>query len=147
MFGFRWLRRAFQYWQWGGEIYYLAQGMGGGMSFGFKRNSPHSIFTLTLHPLLWHLSTTYSTQVLPGLHTSCRYDYNAYSYESDLSLGVALHPLPITFNSSCFRFCVGVKKGLSLMYQHNLDPVAVKFGFVSNEKQTGMGIEFSYVAS
>lgn len=40
-----------------------------------------------------HLSFSYTSTVAPGADVSARYDFNAYSYESDLAVGVEWAPL------------------------------------------------------
>lgn len=78
------------------EIYYGALHKSGGISFGMKfatlpfyHGSPRTM-TLTVNPLVGHLSSTYSMKV-QGLTTVCsRLDFNIFSYESDLTLGAEL---------------------------------------------------------
>lgn len=46
--------------------------------------------TLTLNPLMGNLSSTYSVLASPLLALSSRFDFNVYSYESDLQVGTEL---------------------------------------------------------
>lgn len=46
--------------------------------------------TLTLNPLMGNLSSTYSVLASPLLALSSRFDFNVYSYESELQIGTEL---------------------------------------------------------
>ena len=46
--------------------------------------------TLTLNPLMGNLSSSYSVLASPLLALSSRFDFNVYSYESDLMVGMEL---------------------------------------------------------
>ena len=46
--------------------------------------------TLTLNPLMGNLSSTYAVRAGPNLALCSRFDFNVYSYESDVSLGLEL---------------------------------------------------------
>ena len=46
--------------------------------------------TLTLNPLMGNLSSTYSVHASPTLTLSSRFDFNVYSYESELQVGTEL---------------------------------------------------------
>lgn len=46
--------------------------------------------TLTLNPLMGNLSSTYSVLASPLLTLSSRFDFNVYSYESELQVGLEL---------------------------------------------------------
>ena len=80
----------------GGEIYYGLLNKSGGISTGlrFATLPSHSGFpytmTLTLNPLMGNLSSTYSVLASPYVALSSQFDFNVYSYESDLQLGAEL---------------------------------------------------------
>lgn len=46
--------------------------------------------TLTLNPLMGNLSSTYAVKAGPNLALCSRFDFNFYSYESELQLGCEL---------------------------------------------------------
>lgn len=46
--------------------------------------------TLTLNPLMGNLSSTYAVKAGPSLALCSRFDFNVYSYESDLQVGMEL---------------------------------------------------------
>lgn len=46
--------------------------------------------TLTLNPLMGNLSSTYAVKAGPSLALCSRFDFNVYSYESDLQVGLEL---------------------------------------------------------
>lgn len=80
----------------GGEIYYGLLNKSGGISTGlrFATLPSHTGFpytmTLTLNPLMGNLSSTYSVLASPLLALSSRFDFNVYSYESELQIGTEL---------------------------------------------------------
>lgn len=80
----------------GGEIYYGLLNKSGGVSTGLRFTTlpSHTGFpytmTLTLNPLMGNLSSTYSVLASPLLALSSRFDFNVYSYESELQVGSEL---------------------------------------------------------
>ena len=78
------------------ELYYGLLNKSGGISTGlrFATLPAHSGFpytmTLTLNPLMGNLSSTYSVLASPLLTLSSRFDFNVYSYESELQVGLEL---------------------------------------------------------
>lgn len=80
----------------GAEIYYGLLNKSGGISTGirFATLPRHTGFpytmTLTLNPLMGNLSSTYAVKASPSLALCSRFDFNVYSYESDLQLGMEL---------------------------------------------------------
>ena len=80
----------------GGEIYYGLLNKSGGISTGlrFATLPSHTGFpytmTLTLNPLMGNLSSTYSVLASRLLTLSSRFDFNVYSYESELQVGTEL---------------------------------------------------------
>lgn len=80
----------------GGEIYYGVLNKSGGISAGLRFTTlpSHTGFpytmTVTINPLMGNLSSTYSVLASPLLALSSRFDFNVYSYESELQLGTEL---------------------------------------------------------
>lgn len=77
----------------GFEVYYGALHKSGGMSCGMRfatlpsYHGHPTTMTITVNPLVGHLSSTYTLKAT-GLTTLCsRLDFNIFSYESDLTLG------------------------------------------------------------
>lgn len=80
----------------GAEIYYGLLNKSGGVSTGIRfatlpryTGFPYTM-TLTLNPLMGNLSSTYAVKASPSLALCSRFDFNVYSYESDLQLGMEL---------------------------------------------------------
>ena len=77
-------------------MYYGLLNKSGGISTGlrFATLPSHTGFpytmTLTLNPLMGNLSSTYSVLASPLLALSSRFDFNVYSYESELQIGTEL---------------------------------------------------------
>ena len=102
----------------GGEIYYGLLNKSGGISTGlrFATLPSHTGFpytmTLTLNPLMGNLSSTYSVLASPLLALSSRFDFNVYSYESELRLGTELwrrKEKPLTEDLNWARLKMGQK--------------------------------------
>ncbi|TAQ84622.1 hypothetical protein B7494_g7053 [Chlorociboria aeruginascens] len=80
----------------GAEMYYGALNKSGGVSVGgrFATLPAHKGFpltaTLTLNPLMGNLSMTYAVKAGHNLALCSKFDFNVYSYESDLRLGCEL---------------------------------------------------------
>lgn len=80
----------------GAELYYGTLNKSGGMSVGGRfatlptyRGIPLTA-TITLNPLMGSFSATYAVRAGEDLALCSRFDFNAYSYESDLVLGCEL---------------------------------------------------------
>ncbi|KAG9239084.1 hypothetical protein BJ875DRAFT_366600 [Amylocarpus encephaloides] len=80
----------------GAELYYGSLNKSGGVSFGGRfatlpahKGTPLTA-TLTLNPLMGNISTTYAVKAGKNLALCSKFDFNVYSYESDLMLGCEL---------------------------------------------------------
>ena len=80
----------------GAELYYGLLNKSGGISTGLRFTTlpnhtgfPYTM-TLTLNPLMGNLSSTYAVKASPNLALCSRFDFNFYSYESELQLGCEL---------------------------------------------------------
>ncbi|KAH3688846.1 hypothetical protein WICPIJ_000152 [Wickerhamomyces pijperi] len=80
----------------GAEIWYGVLNMSPGVSTSLRYSTQSTTtgkpltMTLALNPLLGHISSTYSVKTSASSTFSSRYDFNLYSYESDLSFGCEL---------------------------------------------------------
>lgn len=80
----------------GAELYYGILNKSGGMSTGFRFTTlpNHSGFpytmTLTCNPLMGNLSSIYAVKAGKNVALCSRFDFNFYSYESELQLGLEL---------------------------------------------------------
>ena len=80
----------------GAEVYYGLLNKSGGVSTGIRFTTlpghtgfPYTM-TLTLNPLMGNLSSTYAVKASSSLALCSRFDFNVYSYESELQLGMEL---------------------------------------------------------
>ncbi|KAL1654130.1 Mitochondrial distribution and morphology protein 10 [Didymella pomorum] len=80
----------------GAELYYGLLNKSGGISTGLRfttlpnhQGFPYTM-TLTLNPLMGNLSSTYAVKAGSSLALCSRFDFNFYSYESELQLGCEL---------------------------------------------------------
>ncbi|KAG8530368.1 uncharacterized protein KY384_004870 [Bacidia gigantensis] len=78
----------------GAEIYYGLLNKSGGLSAGLRfitlpshPGFPYTM-TCTLNPLMGNLSSSYSVLANRRLSFGTRFDFNVYSYESDIQIGV-----------------------------------------------------------
>ena len=77
-------------------MYFSPVNKSGGISTGlrFATLPVHTGFpytmTLTLNPLMGNLSSTYAVKAGPYLALCSRFDFNVYSYESDVVVGLEL---------------------------------------------------------
>ena len=86
----------------GAELYYGALNASGGLSTGIRFTTlpAHTGFpytmTLTLNPLMGNLSSTYAVKAGENVVLCSRFDFNVYSYESELQLGCEIWRLKRT---------------------------------------------------
>lgn len=80
----------------GAEAYFSPLNKSGGISTGLRFTTlpihtgfPYTM-TLTLNPLMGNLSSAYAVKAGPNLSLCSRFDFNVYSYESDVQLGLEL---------------------------------------------------------
>ncbi|KAF2773174.1 hypothetical protein EJ03DRAFT_324216 [Teratosphaeria nubilosa] len=80
----------------GAEAYFSPVNKSGGVSCGLRFTTlpihcgfPYTM-TLTLNPLMGNLSSTYAVKAGPNLALCSRFDFNVYSYESDVVVGMEL---------------------------------------------------------
>ncbi|KAN0060862.1 Mitochondrial distribution and morphology protein 10 [Thecaphora frezii] len=55
---------------------------------GVAPSQPPTVLTATLNPMMGHLSMAYAARVARDLAVASRFDFNVYSYESEMSVGV-----------------------------------------------------------
>ncbi|KNE63496.1 hypothetical protein AMAG_08618 [Allomyces macrogynus ATCC 38327] len=152
VFGFRWLQQLSSRIDVGGELYYLANEVSGGLSFGAKYRGTADTATLTLNPIMGHVAATYSSHITRGLSAGCRYDYNIHSFESDLAVGVAFRrdasndedEVGVDGAGTWLRVRYGIARGLALVYQQQWHSLHVRLGLLASGAQNAIGIEASY---
>ena len=90
----------------GGEVYYTASEKSGGLSLAARVRTRHvetelpdelddtgvSDVNVIVNPVMGHLSAVYATATSPNLLLSTRYDFNVYSLDSDLAVGLVYAP-------------------------------------------------------
>lgn len=80
----------------GAELYFSPLNKSGGVSTGIRFTTlpSHSGFpytmALTLNPLMGNISSSYAVKAGSDVALSSRFDFNIYSYESDVQLGLEL---------------------------------------------------------
>ncbi|KAJ3275328.1 Mitochondrial distribution and morphology protein 10 [Terramyces sp. JEL0728] len=84
-------------WAAGAEVYYTAKEKSGGLSFGLRFSSDYndemsSVTTFAANPIMGHFTTSYAAHLTPNVLMATQYDYNMYSYDADVLLGVQMTP-------------------------------------------------------
>lgn len=77
----------------GAELYYTDSEKSGGLSVGTaftgaRQNGMNSVMTLIANPIMGHFESSFGTTLTEYIRVATRYDFNMYSFDSDLSLGV-----------------------------------------------------------
>lgn len=82
----------------GGEFFFSALDMAGTISLGFRYvhngtgsyppKKHQSSLTMLVNPIFGQIMSTFTCPLAPGLFSCLRYNFNVYSYEADLSLGL-----------------------------------------------------------
>ncbi|RKP21324.1 hypothetical protein ROZALSC1DRAFT_20604 [Rozella allomycis CSF55] len=76
----------------GGELYFKALEKTGGLSLGTRWTTrdfrgKERDTTITLNPVMGHISSTYTLYISRLLEASCRFEFNLFSFDSMLALG------------------------------------------------------------
>ncbi|KAI8322560.1 hypothetical protein GQ54DRAFT_259727 [Martensiomyces pterosporus] len=75
----------------GTELYYGVQDSSGGISVGARYRHDLPLFsdlTCVLNPIMGHLSLAWAQELRPRLCAAARYDFNMFSLNSDLAIGM-----------------------------------------------------------
>jgi distribution and morphology protein 10 len=130
----------------GGEVFYTQKEKSGGISIGTRlstmtKNHLRSIATFVCNPIMGHFSFSFGADVSKNMKMATRYDFNMYSYDSDLSFGVEYAPE----NSKQvlkgrISFSNGLGLSLSGMFQQILYTIGMETSFGPNPAQN-FGIE------
>ncbi|KAJ1550543.1 Mitochondrial distribution and morphology protein 10 [Nowakowskiella sp. JEL0078] len=135
----------------GGELYYTAGENSGGFSVGARyknvsqtnsKSEPiASILTFLANPMMGHFQTSYTATVAPALNMSTRLEFNSYSYESDLAIGLLYAP---EGQDQLLRARISPLQGLSLKlegkYKQAIFGVGLMTEFGRNPKRS-LGVE------
>ncbi|KAI9356553.1 hypothetical protein DFJ73DRAFT_823145 [Zopfochytrium polystomum] len=138
-------------WYVGGEVCYTAKERSGGLSVGAKYDKwytdrVHSIVTLLANPMMGHVSASFTSTVFPDLVMSTAYDFNTYSYESDLSLGLEYAPKDA---EQVLKAKFGLSKGIGLKIEGRYNgQVLVGIGMTTEfslKPRSTFGVEINFV--
>jgi distribution and morphology protein 10 len=136
------------------------------VSLGAKYVSEAACTTLTMNPLLGHLSSSFTSNITSALSMGTRYDFNVYSYDSDLSFGFVYTPQlkthdhaigadadtdqekPIMdtkfYQGTLLRFFVKHSKGIALIYQQQYEAYRMSLGVEVSPRKSSLGIDIEY---
>ncbi|KAJ3086146.1 Mitochondrial distribution and morphology protein 10 [Quaeritorhiza haematococci] len=133
-------------WSGGGEIYYTGKEKSGGLSVGaryHRKYAPgvHSILTFVANPMMGHITSSYTTTVRPNMDLSTRYDFNTYSYESDLAVGMEYAPQG---KDQLMKARVSLSQGLALKLESRYKRALFSIGLMTefaHRPRRSIGIE------
>ncbi|KAA1067469.1 Mitochondrial distribution and morphology protein 10 [Puccinia graminis f. sp. tritici] len=85
----------------GGELYFSAQRKSAGVSTGIRfctipdppgaaLTQQPTVINATLNPIMGQISTSYGTKIGPNLAMATRFDFNFFSFDSDITFGLEL---------------------------------------------------------
>ncbi|KAI8926821.1 hypothetical protein BC831DRAFT_399492 [Entophlyctis helioformis] len=124
------------------ELYYTAKERSGGVSLGarFKKeygDGVASVLTCVANPIMGHLSASYATTVAKDLQMATRYDFNTYSFDADLSVGVEYAP---SGKDQVLKGRLSLAEGLSVRFdgrfQDAIYSLGMSTGFGPSPRQT-----------
>lgn len=83
----------------GGELYFSAQRKSAGVSTGIRfctipdppgaaLTQQPTVINATLNPIMGQISTSYGTKIGPNLALATRFDFNLFSFDSDITFGL-----------------------------------------------------------
>ncbi|KAJ3331726.1 Mitochondrial distribution and morphology protein 10 [Blyttiomyces sp. JEL0837] len=137
-------------WCAGGEIYYTAKERSGGLSAGarYTRHDTHnnmSVLTMVANPMMGHLSTSYTSTIWPKMAMSTSYEFNIYSYDSDVSVGIEYgHAEKEQLIKARFSLAQGLALKLEGRYKSSLVGIGIMTEFGQQPKRSfGVEVQFS----
>jgi len=150
LIGYNSLFKLTESWHAGGELYLTKTGGGIGMSIGTRYKKHHtddssSIFTLISNPVMGFVSSTYTSSICKGMYMATRYNFNLYSYNSDLAFGIEYSPEK---KNQLIKAKISLKDGIAVLlegkYQNTRYSAGFSTGFGKTAKQNiGLEVAFS----
>ncbi|KAH6567383.1 hypothetical protein BASA50_008550 [Batrachochytrium salamandrivorans] len=136
-------------WAVGTEVYYTGKERSGGFSLGARYKKEYdarvqSILTFVANPIMGHLNSAYSTTILKDMQMATQYDFNMYSFDADVSVGVEYAPAG---RGQVLKVAVGLVEGISLRFDGHFKDALYSIGmstsFGSDPKPSfGFQIQF-----
>ncbi|KAJ3206537.1 hypothetical protein HDU82_004453 [Entophlyctis luteolus] len=136
-------------WSVGGEVVYTASEKSGGISLGARWIKYHSqgtssVLTFVTNPMMGHYNTTYTATIRPNFILATSYEINSYSYNSDISVGVAFSPEDSTNRLLKCRF--SMTQGIALLLEGQFKRSIIGLGVSTNlglgdNLRQGIGLE------
>ncbi|RKP23795.1 hypothetical protein SYNPS1DRAFT_24125 [Syncephalis pseudoplumigaleata] len=107
------------------------------------------VFEVTniVNPAMGHTSTAYTAAVNPLLTCSTRFDFNLYSYESDLCIGAEWR----NGGEGVVKGRLGFRQGLALLFDGRYRNALFSFGLVVDAHQRtnaffrSIGLQIQYI--
>ncbi|KAG4306585.1 hypothetical protein PORY_000573 [Pneumocystis oryctolagi] len=157
----------------GAELYYgILHKTGGSVSTGLRFTTLPSYLgnpltmTLTLNPVMGHISAAYSIKAGDDFSLSSRFNFNMFSYESSLDVGFELWRrsylsqlslpqissdlfVPIYPRTNIIKLSTGSKKDLKVLWEWRYKSLLCSFGAIFDLNSPlsllkSLGIEFQY---
>ncbi|KAG4098249.1 hypothetical protein H8356DRAFT_1672297 [Neocallimastix lanati (nom. inval.)] len=149
IFGYNSLIKLTKNWHAGGELYLTKTGGGIGMSVGARYKKHYTddssaVFTIVSNPVMGFISSTYTSSVAKGMYMSTRYNFNIYSYNSDLAFGIEYKPQK---KNQLVKAKISLKDGIAFLYEGRYQRARYNIGFSSGFGKTAkqnIGLEVAF---
>ncbi|KAL2914056.1 Mitochondrial distribution and morphology protein 10 [Polyrhizophydium stewartii] len=105
-------------WSIGTEVFYTAKERSGGLSLGAKFRKDYdggadSTLTFVANPVMGHVGAAYATTVAKDMEMATRYDFNVYSFDADVGVGIEYAPAG---QDQVLKGKLSLAEGLSLRF-------------------------------
>eukprot|EP00123_Amoebidium_parasiticum_P018572 comp24245_c0_seq1/m.44857 comp24245_c0_seq1/g.44857 ORF comp24245_c0_seq1/g.44857 comp24245_c0_seq1/m.44857 type:complete len:303 (-) comp24245_c0_seq1:726-1634(-) len=145
-----WALPAWRGWQVGAELLGSLKEKVPGASFGCRRVERDAagrlaVLTGTVSPISGHLTSTYTAALSRTLAMSTRFEFNMYSAESDLAVGLDLRPTHGPFR---LRARLGLSDGFGVLLECTLAQLRFAFTAVLSFKEPfrqAVGLDITYM--
>lgn len=130
----------------GGELYFGLKDRAGGISLGTRLLFPTDkplILASTINPIMGHFSINSSAKITNELTLANRFDFNMYSFESDISFGLEYR----TLENALLKLRFGLSQGIGILYQLSMKSCTFKIGLSTEIKENAkksFGAEFIF---
>ncbi|KAI8841320.1 hypothetical protein BC829DRAFT_402626, partial [Chytridium lagenaria] len=116
-------------------VYYTAKERSGGLSCGaqYRDESENdmSVITFAANPMMGHVGSSYTTNVSPHTTMSTSYQFNVYSYDSDVAVGIEYSPS----EGHLLKGKFSLKDGIGVKVEGQYRRIVYSLGLMTELKQ------------
>ncbi|KAJ1653342.1 Mitochondrial distribution and morphology protein 10 [Dispira simplex] len=120
----------------GGEVYFSTKQQSGGLSVGFRHRTlfPKAAeLTCVTNPVMGHISSAYTASITSDCIMSTRFDFNVYSFYSDLTTGIEWH----NSRDSIVKVSLSTAHGLTMGLDCRYRKILLSFGASLGSQHAG----------